>query len=137
MKPEKADHHNVSKLTDLPNVGRATAKDLNRIDINSPDQLKGKDPYALYEALCMATGKEHDPCTLDILISVTRFFEGEQAQPWWHYSNERKALLALKQNSQSTETIQAGDAGGNEGTNPNADMAKNGNERAVWSDRDS
>ena len=130
MEPEKANHQNVKKLTDLPNVGKATVEDLHTIGINNPDELKGQDPYALFETLCSTTGEKHDPCTLDIFISAIRFLDGEQARPWWDYSDERKARLVLGEATPTTETLevamQADEAGGDEGTNPDADIPKNG-----------
>ena len=130
MKPEKANHDHIRKLTDLPNIGRATVKDLHAIGINTPEELKGHDPFALFDTLCATTGKKHDPCTLDILISAIRFLDGEDARPWWAYSDERKARLALNDHEASSKfedtSIQADEAGGEEGTNPDASTAKNG-----------
>jgi hypothetical protein len=80
----------VAKLEDLMNVGPSIAEDLRRIGIRHPDDLIGKDPYALYEALCRATGVRHDPCVLDTFISVVRFMDGAPARPWWYYTDERK-----------------------------------------------
>lgn len=82
------------KLTDLPNVGPATAKDLQLLGIDAPQQLIGQDPYLLYQELCRLTGQRHDPCVLDVLMSAVRFMEGAPARPWWFYTPERKALLA-------------------------------------------
>ncbi len=31
---------------------------------------------------------------LDTLISVVRFMDGDEPQPWWHYTAERKATVA-------------------------------------------
>jgi hypothetical protein len=33
---------------------------------------------------------------LDAFISITRFVDGEAAQPWWHYTAERKRVLAVR-----------------------------------------
>jgi hypothetical protein len=38
----------------------------------------------------------HDPCVLDVFISVTRFMAGDAPQPWWAYTAQRKQLLAQK-----------------------------------------
>jgi hypothetical protein len=32
----------------------------------------------------------HDPCMIDMLISVVRFMDGEPPQPWWAYTAEHK-----------------------------------------------
>ena len=49
---------------------------------------------ALYDKLCVLTVTRHDPCVIDVFISVTRFMAGAAAQPWWAYTEERKRVLA-------------------------------------------
>ena len=84
------------ELTQLPNVGPATAADLRLLSIRSPAQLIGRDPYAMYQSLCKKTGQRHDPCVIDVFISVVRFMEGAPARPWWRYTAERKRHFAQK-----------------------------------------
>lgn len=81
-----------SPLEALPNVGAATAADLHLLGITAPEQLRGRDPWALYDELCHITGQRHDPCLLDVFIATVRFVEGAPALPWWHYTAERKAM---------------------------------------------
>ena len=85
------------ELEDLPNIGPKTAADFRLLGITQPAQLKGKDPYRLYEALCRATGVRQDLCVLDVFIAATRFMGGDPARPWWHYTAERKRALARRQ----------------------------------------
>jgi len=82
------------ELEDLPNIGPKMAADFRLLGITKPAQLKGKDPYRLYDALCRATGMRQDPCVLDVFIAATRFMGGDPARPWWHYTAERKAARA-------------------------------------------
>jgi len=96
MNPTKVDRTRIIKLTDLPNVGEASAKDFLLIGIEQPSQLTGKCPFEMYEMLCEKTATRHDPCVIDIFISVTRFMAGEEARPWWEYTAERKKLLTQK-----------------------------------------
>lgn len=93
MNPAKVDRSKISELTDLPNIGKAMAEDLRLLGINRPEQLAGQNPYDLYEQLCLLTSTRQDPCVIDVLISITRFVAGEEAQPWWKYTAERKATL--------------------------------------------
>lgn len=93
MNPAKVVRERVKTLIDLPNIGRAMTKDLLLLGINEPAQLKGRDPYALYGELCIATGQRQDPCVLDTFISITRFMGGDEARPWWAYTAERKATM--------------------------------------------
>jgi len=92
--PSRVDRARLRVLTDLPNVGPSIAGDLRRIGIERPMQLAGKSPLALYERLCDLTGVRHDPCVLDVFMSITRFVDGGPSLPWWDYTAERKALLA-------------------------------------------
>lgn len=96
MNPAKVDRNKLHKLTDLPNIGKAGAADLQLLGIHQPEQLIGKDPYQLYLTLCDITGEQHDPCVIDVFISITRFIAGEPAKPWWAYTQERKQHLAKR-----------------------------------------
>ncbi len=94
MNPQKVIREQVVRLTDLPNIGQAGAIDLQILGIDEPQQLIGLCPYALYERLCRQTQSRHDPCVLDVFISITRFMNGEPPQPWWYYTAERKKHIA-------------------------------------------
>ena len=90
MNPSKVSRDHLETLTDLPNIGPAMARDLRLLGFDHPSQLAGQDPQALYDRLCELTGLRQDPCVLDVLVSVTRFMDGEEPRPWWHYTPERK-----------------------------------------------
>ncbi len=96
MNPSKVDRGRVVVLTDLPNVGEAIAEDLRLLGIHEPSQLAGKCPIEMYEVLCEKTASRHDPCVIDIFMSVTRFMAGEEPRPWWAYTEERKQSLKQK-----------------------------------------
>jgi len=90
MHPAKVQRERLHRLTDLPNVGPAMARDLERIGIQAPQQLAGQDPLALYERLCRTSGVRQDPCVLDVFIAITRFMDGDAPRAWWAYTAERK-----------------------------------------------
>lgn len=96
MNPRKVDRTRLVALTDLPNIGAACAEDLRLLGIDQPSQLVGKNPFQMYRMLCEKTASRHDPCVIDVFMSVTRFMAGEQARPWWAYTQERKQLLQPK-----------------------------------------
>jgi Pathogenicity locus len=91
---ESRDH--LTRLEQLPNVGKATAADFRLLGIHTPHQLIGRDPYQLYDRLCALTNQRHDPCVIDVFIAATRFMSGEPATPWWKYTAERKATVAAR-----------------------------------------
>jgi len=92
MNPAKIVREKVETLTDLPNIGPALAKELRFIGIETPQQLKGRDPRELYNKLCTKSGKRHDPCVLDVFMSITDFMNGGEPRVWWDYTKERKHI---------------------------------------------
>ncbi|OAM28936.1 MULTISPECIES: helix-hairpin-helix domain-containing protein [Eikenella] len=94
MHPSKVNHQQLRHLTDLPNVGYAVAQDLQLLGICTPAELIGQNAYDLYERLCSHTGSWHNPCMIDVFLSIIDFMHGDQPKPWWHYTAERKALLS-------------------------------------------
>jgi hypothetical protein len=96
MNPKKVVRQKVKKLTDLPNIGPSLADDLRLIGIDTPEQLKGKEALELYEMLCEKTGARHDPCVLDVFMSITDFINGGEAKVWWDYTDKRKSSYNLK-----------------------------------------
>tara|TARA_B110000467_G_C17921160_1_gene264967 strand:+ start:147 stop:449 length:303 start_codon:yes stop_codon:yes gene_type:complete len=98
MNPSKVVREKTRKLTDLPNIGKAGAADLELLGIEKPDDLVGQDPYEMYEKLCIITGNRHDPCVIDVFVSVTCFINGGEPKPWWDFTAERKSVQSAKQN---------------------------------------
>ena len=91
--PKAASAAECSTLEQLPNIGPALAADLRRIGVHTPAELRGKDPFVLYQKLCAATGQRQDPCVLDTFMAATDFMRGAPAAPWWKYTPQRKALF--------------------------------------------
>src|SRR5262245_27218920 len=75
----------VVRLEDITNIGPSIAGDLRLIGISAPKDLVGRDPYLLYDKLCLARGVRQDPCVLDVFISAVRYMEGGSARPWYRY----------------------------------------------------
>jgi Pathogenicity locus len=95
-KARVSNRRDVARLEDIPNVGPAIAADLRQLGITSPDELPGRDPYAMYDELCRITGVRHDPCLLDVFIAAVRYMAGESKRPWWKFTAERKRELAAR-----------------------------------------
>lgn len=79
------------RLQQIPNVGPAIAQDLMRLGISRLEDLAGREPDELYEALCQRDGVRHDPCMHDVFTAIVAYARGEPARPWWAYSAARKA----------------------------------------------
>ena len=88
------DRKTVQRLEELPNIGKSAAVDLRLIGIQRPQDLIGRNPYDLFDELRRVTGEEHDPCVLDVFLSVVDFMEGGDPAPWWKFSTERKRYFA-------------------------------------------
>jgi hypothetical protein len=99
MHPAKVNRRQLRTFSDLPNVGKAFAKDLQLLGFREPAELARQDPLVLFDRLCALTGQRQDPCVLDTLMSITRFMDGEAPRPWWDYTMERKRLLATRGDS--------------------------------------
>lgn len=90
MNPAKVNRANVKVFTDLPNIGNAMAGDFILLGLKTPEDFTGADAVQLYEMLCDMTGVRHDPCVLDVFMSVVSFMNGEPAKPWWEFTALRK-----------------------------------------------
>ena len=87
-----AAHKQLSRLEDLPNIGKAIAADLRSLGILSPEQLATHDPLATYQALAAVMGKRLDPCVLYTLLTVAHFQNTGERLPWWHFTKQGKAM---------------------------------------------
>ena len=96
MNPARVRRESVRTLTDLPNVGPSVAGDLRLLGIDTPQQLVGRDAWDMYAELCVLTRQQHDPCVIDVFLSITDFIQGGVPQPWWHYTAQRKAQVAAR-----------------------------------------
>lgn len=94
MHPDKVKRDHLKKFTDLPNIGPAGAKDYQLLGYTEPLQLVGVSALHLYQRLCEITAQQHDPCVLDVLLSVEHFLAGDAPKVWWAYTAERQQLLA-------------------------------------------
>lgn len=63
---------------------------MRRLGIRAPRELAGRDPRALYQALCRATGTRQNPCLLDAFTAAVRLAQDGPALPWWRRTAERQ-----------------------------------------------
>lgn len=88
--PKALSAADCERLEQLPNIGPALAADLRLIGIRHPQDLRGRDPFVLYQTLCERTGRRQDPCVLDTFMAATDFMHGGAPAPWWRYTPLRK-----------------------------------------------
>ena len=77
-------------LQTIPNIGKATASDLRRLGIQTPKDLSGRNPRALYARLCHLDGERHDPCVEDVFAAAIHFVNTGEARRWWEFSRQRQ-----------------------------------------------
>lgn len=90
--PKAASAAECQRLEQLPNIGPALAADLRLLGVRHPGELRARDPFVLYQALCAKTGKRQDPCVLDTFMAAVDFMRGAAPTPWWHYTAQRKLV---------------------------------------------
>ena len=83
----------ISRLEDLPNIGKSIAADLRGLGILSPAELLDHDPLETFDALAVITGHRHDPCILYTLMAVAHFQKTGEPLPWWKFTGQGKELL--------------------------------------------
>jgi hypothetical protein len=101
MHPTKVMRSRLASLTDLPNIGPAMAADLRLLGYATPESITGADPVEMYERLCRITGTRHDPCVLDVFMSVTDFLNGGEPHAWWQFTGARKQLMRQRDDTSS------------------------------------
>lgn len=70
------------ELLTLMNVGTATYKDLQLLNINTIHELANACDDELYIRLQQITGQPHDPCVWDILAEAINESRTSKKQPW-------------------------------------------------------
>ena len=86
----------ISRLEDLPNIGRSIANDLKAIGIKSSVELRKKAPLAVFNDLKETMGRRHDPCVFYTLLSVKHFFDTSESLPWWRFTTQGKKTLGTQ-----------------------------------------
>ena len=80
-----------SPLEVIPGIGPSMAEDLNDLGIFAVTELKGKDPFEMYDKLNHLRGVRNDPCVLYVFRCAVYFAETENPDPdllkWWNWKN--------------------------------------------------
>jgi len=75
----------------IPGVGRTTALDLWNLGLRGVDELRGRDPQALYEAQEALAGQHVDRCVLYVYRCAVYFAETPNPEPerlkWWRWKD--------------------------------------------------
>ena len=81
----------MSDLQQIPGVGKDMAAHLNALGIERPEDLKGRDPEALYAQECAMQGRKVDRCVLYVYRLAVAWAEGRIDDPeqlkWWNWKD--------------------------------------------------
>lgn len=82
----------VKGLMRIPGVGKSIANDLLNIDINTVEDLIGKDPQDLYDRSNKYAGVVQDRCLLYVFRCAVYFAENPDPEPeklkWWSWKDK-------------------------------------------------
>ena len=83
-------------LHGLRSIGPASLKDFDLLGVASLDDLAGRDPQELYDALCRLKGQKVDICCLDVMHCAVAQARNPHLPPeqrdWFWWSRNRKAI---------------------------------------------
>ena len=81
----------LKDLQRIPGVGKSIAGDLWNIGVHAVDDLKGRSPDDLYNALCNQMGVRVDPCVLYTFRCAVYYASNANHDPellkWWNWKN--------------------------------------------------
>jgi hypothetical protein len=84
----------LKALREIPNLGPRTDAELWRLGIRRVEDMRGRDPQAMYERLCALKGVRIDPCQLYVFRCVVYFATRRSPKPellkWWAWKDRTK-----------------------------------------------
>jgi hypothetical protein len=85
----------LRELTTIPGVGKSIANDLWNIGIKSINELKGRDPYQLFDQSNNFAGAVQDRCLLYVFKCAIYFAETpeeireNEKLLWWNWKDKK------------------------------------------------
>lgn len=81
-----------TELTTIPNIGKRTKEAMMNIGITCVEDLKGKDPEALYIKDCLTKGFQEDRCALYVFRMAVYYAEHteweDEKLKWWYWKDK-------------------------------------------------
>lgn len=81
----------ADELRAIPGVGATIAQDLRNLGIERVEQLRGRDPQALYDQLCEYQGMHVDRCMLYVfrcaVYYASEFPHDPRLLQWWAWKD--------------------------------------------------
>lgn len=93
MSAARPDRSDLKELQTIPGVGREISRDLWSLGIRAVDDLRDRDPEALYRTLCDLQGTVIDRCMLYVLRGAVYYASEPEHEPallqWWNWTDDR------------------------------------------------
>jgi len=81
----------ISDLQTIPGVGPRTAEVLRELGFDRVEALRGADPEAMYDRLCLLDGGYVDRCVLYVFRCAVYYASEEDHDPallkWWNWKD--------------------------------------------------
>lgn len=78
------------ELYSLMNVGKATLRDLELLNIKNIETLAKQEATDLYIKIQKITKQRHDPCVWDVFASIINEAKTGEKTRWWEWTKVRK-----------------------------------------------
>ena len=79
------------ELRSIPGVGPSIKQDLQDLGFDRVEDLGGRDPQQMYEALCAMRGAHIDRCVLYVFRCAVYFADNSTHDPellkWWNWKD--------------------------------------------------
>ncbi|KAB1442985.1 helix-hairpin-helix domain-containing protein [Pseudodesulfovibrio senegalensis] len=83
----------LADLQRIPGVGPSIADDLYRLGFRAANDLRDKDPEAIYRSLMALEGCHVDRCVLYVFRCAVNFVTNDEQDPdrlnWWHWKDDK------------------------------------------------
>ncbi|MGA2550698.1 MAG: helix-hairpin-helix domain-containing protein [Burkholderiaceae bacterium] len=86
--PQRTRH---DPLSELRNIGPAMRADLEKLGIQTINELAASNADVLYLRLSEISGQRQDPCVWDVFAAAIHQARSGEARDWWAFTPMRKA----------------------------------------------
>ena len=81
----------ADELQSIPGVGASIARDLEDLGFRRVSDLRGRNPEAMYEAICERRGARQDRCLLYVFRCAVYYASRTRHDPellkWWNWKS--------------------------------------------------
>lgn len=83
----------LKQLQTIPGIGKSISLDLWNLGIRNIEDLKGKNPYKMYEKSNKLAGVKQDPCLLYVFRCAVYYASEKKLKKeklnWWYWKDKK------------------------------------------------